>query len=110
MKEADASQAFFICKEWIMKTSANGRIRRSPAEWEALLTRFEASGRGREDFCRSEGLGRSTFHKWHRKLRPQEFPQQPAKEFIEVTPTTDRTGGWTVEIELPDGTVARVRG
>ena len=93
-----------------MKTSANGRIRRNSAEWEALLSRFEMSGRGRDEFCRAEGLGRSTFHKWLRKLRPQQSSPQPVKEFIEMTPATERTGGWTVEIELPDGTVTRVRG
>jgi hypothetical protein len=93
-----------------MKTSVNGRIRRNSAEWEALLSRFEASGRGGDEFCRTEGLCRSTFHKWRRKLRPQGSSPQPTQDFIEMTPATDRIGGWTVEIELPDGIVARVRG
>ncbi len=93
-----------------MKTSANGRIRRNASEWEALLSRFEASGNDLEEFCRAEGLGRSTFHKWYRRLRPQQFAPSPTKEFTEMAPSTDRIGSWTVEIEFPDGTVTRVRG
>jgi transposase-like protein len=94
-----------------MKTSANGRIRLSPAEWDALLSRYEASGRSSDEFCHDEGLCRSTFHNWRRKLRAEKpAAVLPSKDFVERTPATDRVGGWTVEIELPDGTVTRVRG
>ena len=95
-----------------MQTMKNGRVRRSTKEWESLLSRHEQSGRGRAAFCRAEGISRSSFDLWHRKLRSSKSPQPtPAKQFLEITSgsSTD-SSGWTFEIELPDGSIARLRG
>ena len=75
MKMADASRPFFIFgSEAIMGASTNGRVQRSATDWEALLARYEKTGRSRAAFCRVEGIPRSTQHVdlWYRKLRQAE--------------------------------------
>jgi hypothetical protein len=118
MKMADASsQPFSFSLEEIMEastasaTNRNGRVRRSASDWQDLVKRQAESGRSRAAFCRAEGISPSTFDLWHRKLHSQKpSPSKRAEEFVEITPVTDRVGGWLVEIELPDGTIARMRG
>lgn len=93
-----------------MEAKTNGRVHRKAADWQEILNRFSASGRSLAAFCRAEGISRSTFDMWRRKLQPKKTPRQAAKEFVEVTPVSEPTlGGWTVEIELPDGRLARLR-
>ena len=43
-------------------------VRRSPAEWWAIMTRFERSGQRHREFCLAEDLAPSTFSWWRRKL------------------------------------------
>ena len=97
---------------------SNGRVVRSGSDWEEILARFAASGRSKAAFCRSEGLSRSTFDLWRRKVRwkqpanrsPKKSPRQPSREFVEITPVpVPAIGAWTLEIELPDGRLARLR-
>jgi len=87
---------------------------RSESDWQEILTRFAASGRSLAAFCRAEGISRSTFELWRRKLRSKKpsrkARKKPWREFVEVTPVSaPAIGGWTVEIELPDGRLARLR-
>ena len=112
---ADQSQPFSFSQEEIMGSSTNGRVQRSSAEWASLLSRYEAGGRSLAAFCRAEGIARSTFDLWRRKMgrtksAVKKTPEKPSADFIEMQPSVDRIGGWTFEIELPDGTVARVQG
>lgn len=97
-----------------METKSNGRVVRTTADWREIMTRFAASGRTMAAFCRAEGISRSTFDLWRGKLRskkPQKkFSKKSPREFVEVTPVpAPAIGGWTVEIELPDGRLARLR-
>lgn len=86
----------------------NGRIRRSASDWRDLMQRFTRSGQSRAAFCRKESISRSTFDLGHRKLR-QPKPEASAVDFVELVSTQAPTVGWSIEIELPDGTVARLR-
>ena len=43
-------------------------VRRSPAEWQAIMSRFERSGQSHREFCQAEDLAPSTFSWWRRKL------------------------------------------
>ena len=91
--------------------STNGRTRLSSSEWQALMKRFETSGRSGAAFCRTEGISRSTFDLWRKKIKViKPAAKKRAQEFVEITPVGERLGGWAIEIELPDGTLARVRG
>ena len=97
-----------------MGTNPNGRVVRSTAAWQEIMNRFAASGRSSAAFCRAEGISRSTFDLWRGKLRSKASPKKPlkkvSKEFVEVRPvSTPAIGGWTIEIELPDGRLARLR-
>lgn len=97
-----------------MESKSNGRTVRTEADWREIMTRFAASGRTMAAFCRAEGISRSTFDLWRGKLRskkPQKkVPKSSHREFVEVTPVpAPALGGWTVEIELPDGRLARLR-
>jgi len=92
------------------QTKTNGHVQRSASEWQRIVKRFTESGRSRAAFCRAEGISRSTFDVWSRKLRQKAVPAKRSSEFVEMTPVAERPGGWLVEIELPDGTIARLRG
>jgi len=94
-----------------MESKTNGRMHRSAGDWQEILNRFTSSGRSLAAFCRAEGISRSTLDVWRRKLQPKASSRKPARrEFVEVTPVSEpMLGGWTVEIELPDGRLARFR-
>ena len=93
-----------------MEAKPNGHLRRSASDWQAILNRFASSGRSPVAFCRAEGLSRSTFDAWRRKLQSKKAPKIAAREFVEMTPASAHAlSGWTVEIELPDGRLARLR-
>jgi hypothetical protein len=102
----------FLCLEAIMQSSSavqNGRVRRSASEWRVLVQRFAESGQSRSLFCESEGISRSTFDLWHRKLQTNGSARRSAGDFVELVSTPGAVGGWSIEIELPDGTLARLR-
>ena len=89
------------------QTKSNGRVQRSASEWQGIMREYERSGRSRAAFCRSQSISPSTFDVWYRKLRSKQGPA----DFVEGKPVGQSSlGGWTVEIELPDGTLARLRG
>ena len=93
-----------------METKTNGRVQRSAADWQQILNRFAESGRSRAAFCRAEGLSQATFDVWQRKLGPKRAAKKAAREFVEVRPVSEPwSGSWLVEIELPDGRMARLR-
>ena len=88
-------------------TQSNGRVKRSAADWQEIMKQYERSGRSRAAFCRSQSISPSTFDVWYRKLQSKTV----SRDFVEVKPAVETSiGGWTVEIELPDGTLARLRG
>jgi transposase-like protein len=100
------------------KATSNGRVVRSAADRQEILRRFEASGRSGAAFCRAEGISRSTFDLWRRKLQSKPSSKKPSRktsrkksrEFVEVTQVSAAaSGGWTLEIELSDGRLARLR-
>jgi transposase-like protein len=95
---------------------------RSVGDREAILKRYEASGRSLAAFCRAEGLSRSTIDLWRRKLRskaskpsskktPRRTSAKTSRDFVEITPEAPAvaTAAWIFEIELPDGCLARLR-
>jgi transposase-like protein len=97
-----------------METKSKARVVRSEADWREIMTRFASSGRTLAEFCRAEGISRSTFDVWREKLRsgkpPKKLSKSSSRQFVEVTPVSPPAlGGWTVEIELPDGRLARLR-
>ena len=96
------------------------RARRTAAQWQKLIERFEGSGQTRGKFCAAHGLALSTFDLWRRKLHATPAAvaeERPEGLFVELThptqtqtaPTSSVTGGWEVELELGAGMVLRLR-
>ncbi len=84
-------------------------------EWERRLKRYEVSETSLELFCLQEGVSRSTFYRWRRRLEdgiPESLELDSAGSdesdsheslFLPVSLTSSR-----VEIELPNGGVVRL--
>ena len=96
------------------------RARRTAAQWQELIERFERTGQTRGRFCAAHGLALSTFDLWRRKLRATPAAvneERPEALFVELTnptqtqtpPTSAGTGAWEVELDLGAGMVLRVR-
>ena len=96
------------------------RARRTAAQWQKLIERFEGSGQTRGKYCAANGLALSTFDLWRRKLhatpavaegeRPEAlFVELPHPAQTQTSATSAETGGWEVELELGAGVVLRLR-
>lgn len=84
-------------------------------EWERRLARYAGSETSLELFCLEEGVSRSTFYRWKRRLEegvPESLESDsagpdesgaPESLFLPVSLKTSR-----VEIELPNGGVVRL--
>ena len=48
------------------------KIRRSPEQWQAIMSSFDASGLTQEAFCLRESIAVSTFCKWRQKMSHSE--------------------------------------
>jgi hypothetical protein len=94
-----------------MRVLADGRVRRTEAEWRGLIERFEKSGLSMAAFCGRAKLSRSSFLKWRQRLG--ESPSS-APAFVEwiASPSGQPEavkGGAAGEFELslPGGIVLR---
>jgi hypothetical protein len=78
-----------------------------------LLERFEHSGQSRREFCREQGLSRSSFDRWHRMLGRTAAGGRAVAEaglFVELTAQESASvGGWDLELELGGGVILRLR-
>lgn len=101
-----------------MRVLADGRVRRTEAEWRGLIERFEQSGLSISAFCRRTKLPRGSFVKWRQRLegrRPRaERPSRPAPAFVEwIAPSSapaeavKEGGAGELELSLPGGVVLR---
>jgi hypothetical protein len=89
-----------------MRGIANGHRRHSAIEWRGIIERYRQSGLGINEFCVQEGVTVGTFELWYRRYRRTE----PCRgQFVEVKPP-GVAGLWAVEVELPGGTIVRLRG
>jgi hypothetical protein len=62
---------------------------------------------GLNEFCGQEGVTVGTFELWYRRYRRAE--PRPG-HFVEVKRPGTAVGLWAVEVELPGGTILRLRG
>jgi hypothetical protein len=92
------------------------RVRRSRAQWQAVIERGEDSPLGVSGFCRAEGIGTASFCKWRERVAagaPSE-PLAPVDEprFLDLGPLAEPTtngSAWDIELELGAGVVLRLR-
>jgi len=94
-----------------MRVLADGRVRRTEAEWRALVKRFEKSGLSISAFCRRAKLSRNSFLKWRRRLAGSPSPSHAFVEWIAPSSAEPEAveGGAAGEFELslPGGVVLR---
>jgi len=96
-----------------MRVLADGRVRRTEAEWRAVLERYEKSGQSISGFCRRAKLSRNSFTKWRRRLAATPSASPSFVEWIaapgaETGPEETSAGGvGEFELSLPGGVVLR---
>ena len=95
-----------------MQVLADGRVRRTAAEWREVIEAQEASGLSVLAFCEREKLSRSAFARWRRELSQGSAGAAEAS-FVELpmpraaTPRPLAAG--ELEISLPGGVTLRWR-
>jgi len=92
-----------------MQALSDGRVRRSRAEWQQIVNRYEKSSLSEAEFCRHEEVLRGTFVNWRRRLRR---PAKAPGAFVEVVrspvlPEVQPSVGGEFEISLPGGVTLR---
>lgn len=100
-----------------MRVLADGRVRRTEAEWRGLVERFEKSGLSMTAFCSRAKLPRSSFVKWKGRLGGKRAVERPARSspaFVEwMAPPSAQAepakggGAGELELSLPGGVVVR---
>ena len=90
-----------------MNDGKRAAVRRTRAQWQAIMSRFERSGQGRREFCEAEGLVLGTFSWWCRELG-RSGPGGSAL-FVELAGGRSAAAAWDAELELGGGMVLRVR-
>ena len=90
----------------VIKRSA----RRSDAQWLALFEAQSTSAETQEQFCKSRGIGVSTFCKAKQRLGGGRHVARVAQaDFVAVDVDAGPVSVWSVELSLGDGVVLRVR-
>ena len=84
-------------------------------DWQERIESYRASGLSIEEFCLQEGVSRSTFHRWVKRLKdgiPEALKaEEAAREQAEsgqaaFVPISLKAS--PIEIELPNGGVVRL--
>jgi hypothetical protein len=89
-------------------------VRRSAAQWQALLEAYERSGLSQRTFCQQQGLALGSFVRWRRQLAG-DAPEPPGAQnlFVELASSAAAGHGqqpaWDVELQLAEGMVLRLR-
>ena len=85
------------------------RTQRTAAQWRSIMARHEASGLSCEAFCAAEGIGRSAFWRWRRRLGAEDAARagNGGPMFVELSGAG--ASAWDAELELGGGVVLRVR-
>ena len=99
---------------------------RSPAQWRAILERFDSTDLTVVEFCRQQGLCVSNFYRWRQLLasgKPTRVPRAmgvdrqgglSAPTFVELPAACSApsrfaaTPRWHIELDLGDGIVLRL--
>jgi hypothetical protein len=101
-----------------MRVLSDGRIRRTSAEWNEIISRHRESGLPIATFCEQEEISRSAFASWRRKLsgsreKPATFVElrhPRTKSAVKSALTSTSLEGTSFELALPGGVMLRWRG
>ena len=102
-----------------MQVLSDGRIRRTAPEWKEILERFSGSELPIAAFCEKEGVSRSAFASWKKKLSTvRGAAQKKVPSFVEITSAARRKSSaptavssvsseTSFELALPGGVTLR---
>lgn len=100
-----------------MRRQADGKVRRSPEEWERIFERYRSSGMTGAAFCRREKIAKASFEKWKKKTARRSKSVTAVPTFIELSSPTDPTAALNLpaplrspgelELSFPGGVVIR---
>jgi hypothetical protein len=97
-------------EEASMRVLADGRVKRSEAEWRKLFEKCEASGLSALAFCQRAGIPRSTFTRWQQRVQVVSSQAQTAA-FVElplpVAGSSASLAPGEFELSLPGGVTLR---
>jgi hypothetical protein len=88
---------------------ADSGKRRSRAQWEELMTGYEAGNQTQHEFCAERGIAYSSFCYWRKRLRSAASNESTIPSLIELPAlVSDETPSWRVVLELGAGIVLRI--
>ncbi len=98
-----------------MQVLTDGRVRRTLSEWEKIIKRYRKSSLPVAAFCEKEGISRSAFSTWSRRLKAEQ-KKRPA--FVELTRPAKKPAALlsaasqqtSFELTLPGGVTLRWKG
>lgn len=85
-----------------MENSKKQYQRRSEAEWQKIVSRYQSSGLSQAKFCKRECIAPSTLQKWRKRLSGSE-------SFISLPAIIPQSSHYQLEVELPSGAVIRIK-
>ena len=87
-----------------MRVQANGKMRRSRAEWRRIFDRFETTDLSEAAFCRREGIAKGSFSRWKHCFRASEGEKAGFVELPPpVHPSSASLEAGEMELALPGG-------
>ncbi len=92
-------------------SNSSTKIRRSRAQWQAILQEFEQSGLSVQAFCQQNNIAYSSLAKWRSLLKQENNGDQaPALSFIELPDLSPRLAhsAWRIELDLGAGVILRL--
>ena len=87
--------------------------RKSPEQWEALVSDQQASQLSAPEYCKQNHIAYASFSKWRTKLKNAANTEESkiAVPFVELTApekTVEPTTRWHIELDLAPGVQLRI--
>lgn len=88
--------------------------RKTPEQWQALVTQQQNSGQTARQFCAEQNIGYASFCQWRKRLAQSEPKPTPSADpgFIDLsalgTDGTRQEGGWHIVLSLGNGVELRL--
>jgi len=89
--------------------------RRTPEQWQAIVTEQAASPLSAPQFCKDNDIAYASFSKWRKKLEPASVvaatPKQIDAPFVELTASNSSeqvSQQWHIELDIAPGVQLRI--
>jgi putative transposase len=82
-------------------------LRRTPAQWQAIVDDFLVSNLSAPEFCKQKNIQYSNFSKWRKRLSDEvpikENSVEVSSSFIDVSTLIDESQNWNITLKLGNG-------